>query len=381
MKPSESMKEYTSRVIDTVNQMKIYGEDISDKRIVNKTLCSLDNKFNFIVIAIKESKDVDTLSPQELFGYLQAHESKVSGRNEGSSEGTFQAKHKQKSQIFKNKKIKQMSKDKSSTNGTQNKGRFPPCGICKKTNHMETSCWNKDKTPCDICKKFGHEQKDCWSKDQQAKANVSESGIFEDHLFVAGQTSTKSNKDVWLVDSGCTNHMTNNESIFTHIDTSLKTPVRMGDGSIIEAKGKGTITIQTKKGMRYISNVLLVPNLATNFLSVPQMMQNGYNVNFEGNTCNIYDHHGKEIARIEMKNKSFPLSWTYPKESVARVEDNDSWLWHKRLGHCNFHALQTLHKKDMLRDLPLVNLEKDVCEGCQLGKMHRDSFPQDQAWS
>ncbi|XP_074288993.1 uncharacterized protein LOC141614136 [Silene latifolia] len=120
--------------------------------------------------------------------------------------------------------------------------------------------------------------------------------------------------------------MTNNESIFTHIDTSLKTPVRMGDGSIIEAKGKGTIAVQTKKGMRYISNVLLVPNLATNLLSVPQMMQNGYNVNFDGNTCNIYDHHGKEIARIEMKNKSFPLSWTYPKEIVARVEDNDSWL-------------------------------------------------------
>ncbi|XP_074306424.1 uncharacterized protein LOC141641668 [Silene latifolia] len=107
MKPSESMKDNTSRIIDTVNQMKIYGDNISDKRIVNKTLCSLDNKFNFIIVtAIEESKDVDTLVPQELFGSLQAHESKVSGRNEGSSEGAFQAKHKQKSQNFKNNKKK-----------------------------------------------------------------------------------------------------------------------------------------------------------------------------------------------------------------------------------------------------------------------------------
>lgn len=83
------MKDYTSRIIDLVNQMKIYGDDIFDKRTVNKVLYSLDSKFNFIVIAIEESKDLGKLSPQELFGSLQAHEQKISSRNEGSS---FQAK-------------------------------------------------------------------------------------------------------------------------------------------------------------------------------------------------------------------------------------------------------------------------------------------------
>lgn len=49
-----------------------------------------------------------------------------------------------------------------------------------------------------------------------------------------------------LIDSGCTNHIANNECMFIDIDTFMYTPVRMGDGSIIEAKGKGTIAVQTK---------------------------------------------------------------------------------------------------------------------------------------
>ncbi|XP_056692062.1 uncharacterized protein [Spinacia oleracea] len=200
--------------------------------------------------------------------------------------------------------------------------------------------------------------KDCWYKDQQAKANVSESGMFEDQLFVACQSSIGTNKDVWLIDSGCTNHMANNECMFIDIDTSMYTPVRMRDGSITEAKGKGTIAVQTKKGARYIKNVLFVPNLASNLLSVPKMMQNGYSINFEGNSCNIYDQQGKEIAQVQIQNKSFPLLWKNPKEEVNRMEHDDSRLWHKRLGHYNFHALELLHRKNMLRDLPLVTLQK-----------------------
>ncbi|XP_074297950.1 uncharacterized protein LOC141628752 [Silene latifolia] len=254
---------------------KVYGDDdITDKRIVKKVLCILDNKFNFIVTAIEESKDLEKLSPQELFGSLQAHE----------------------------------QKDKS--NGTEKKGRFPPCGICKKTNHMEKNCWNKGKILCDICKKFGHKPEDCWHKDQQAKAIVCENGTFEDHLFIACQASLGSNNDVWLIDSGCTNHMTNNRSMFIDIDTSMNSPVRMGDGSTIEAKGKGTIVVQTKKGTRF-QNVLFVPSLGSNLLSVPQMMQNRYSltVGYTPQQNGVSERKNKtvmEMARCMLFEKKMP---------------------------------------------------------------------------
>ena len=60
--------------MELVNQMKSYGEEISDKRIVEKLLISLPGKFVPIVAVIKETKDLSLLSVQELFGSLKTYE-------------------------------------------------------------------------------------------------------------------------------------------------------------------------------------------------------------------------------------------------------------------------------------------------------------------
>ena len=43
--------------------------------------------------------------------------------------------------------------------------------------------------------------------------------------------------------------MTGNNSIFLNIDTSIKSQVRMGNGALVNAKGKGTISVETKRGV------------------------------------------------------------------------------------------------------------------------------------
>ena len=63
--------------------------------------------------------------------------------------------------------------------------------------------------------------------------------------------------------------MSGDESIFSNLDTSKKSQVKLGNGALVEAKGKGTISIQTK----YINDVLLVPSLEHDLLSVGQMME------------------------------------------------------------------------------------------------------------
>ena len=42
---------------------------------------SLDPKFDFVIVAIEESKKVDKLTVDELMSYLQAHEQKIMKRN------------------------------------------------------------------------------------------------------------------------------------------------------------------------------------------------------------------------------------------------------------------------------------------------------------
>ena len=45
--------------------------------------------------------------------------------------------------------------------------------------------------------------------------------------------------------------------------------------------------VETKKGTRFIKDVLLVPNLKENLLGIRQMMEKDYSLHFKGDTCTI----------------------------------------------------------------------------------------------
>ncbi|KAL8089026.1 hypothetical protein AgCh_038690 [Apium graveolens] len=62
--------------------------------------------------------------------------------------------------------------------------------------------------------------------------------------------------------------------------------------------------------------------------------------------------------------------------SVSQFADKEeqSKLWHKKLSHLNFKAINTLVKKELVRDMPKLEFAQiEVCEACQKGKMKRSS--------
>ena len=62
--------------------MKQNSEDFGNTRVVEKNLRSLQPKFDYVVVTIEESKDVDSMYMEQLIGSLQAHEEGINKKNE-----------------------------------------------------------------------------------------------------------------------------------------------------------------------------------------------------------------------------------------------------------------------------------------------------------
>jgi len=60
--------------------------------------------------------------------------------------------------------------------------------------------------------------------------------------------------------------MTNDHKLFKELDTTVGSKVKIGNGDFISVKGKGTVSIESLFGMKYISDVLFVPDIDQNFL-------------------------------------------------------------------------------------------------------------------
>ena len=53
------LKEFTDRLLKVVNQIRILGEDLSDKRVVEKVLISLPERFEAKISSLEESRDLN----------------------------------------------------------------------------------------------------------------------------------------------------------------------------------------------------------------------------------------------------------------------------------------------------------------------------------
>ena len=192
---------------------------------------------------------------------------------------------------------------------------------------------------------------------------------------MATQANSSTTKTAWYVDSGCTNHMAKDESLFISLHKPENTKVKLGNGKIVQATGRGTVLIQTVKGPKLIHDVLLIPVLDQNLLSEGQLVRKGYSLSFKDCCCVIFDGNGCEIVKIKMSNNSFPLKLESVKHSALVTKHESSSLWHRRLGHFNASSLRHLKAYEMVEDLPEIIYVDEVCSSCQLGKIHRKPFP------
>ncbi|XP_016740232.1 uncharacterized protein [Gossypium hirsutum] len=279
MKESESVKEYSDRFLSIANKVRLLGSELSDSRIVEKLLVTVPEKFEATITTLENTKDLSEISLAELLNALQAQEQRRSMRQKRVVEGALPAKHQDNNRYKKKKNLKNhpANGENSFSNYQKGKGRdskktYPPYQHCGK--------------------------KEAQVADQEE----------EDRLFVVTCFSSRESSESWLIDSGCTNHMTYDKELFEELRTTEVKRVKIGNGEHLTVKGKGTIAIISYEGTKTITDVLFVPEIDQNLLSVGKLLEKGYKVLFENKRCLIRDADGKDLFKVEMKGKSFALN-------------------------------------------------------------------------
>ena len=77
MNDEEDIASYMLRINEIIDSIQGLGEKIDDKVIVKKILRSLSSKFDTKVSTIKEEKDMNTLTLDEMHGTLISYEMKI----------------------------------------------------------------------------------------------------------------------------------------------------------------------------------------------------------------------------------------------------------------------------------------------------------------
>lgn len=357
MKIGETVACYFGRVMETTNDMKNCGENIDDVKIVEKILRSLTENFNFVVCSIEESKDIDSLTVDELQASLQIHESKVTEK-------------KSEEQVLK------VENEPRGARGRGNwRGRSSYRGRGRGRSYV-----NKSAIDCFNCGKLGHYSFECTEK-----ANYAEFDEEEELLLMAHADMSKTEgKRVWFLDSGCSNHMTGEKSWFTELKEDFKHSVRLGNNSRLAVEGKGNIRIEVEGITQVITDVYYIPNLTSNLLSIGQLQEKKLKFIIENGSCRIYHRQRGLIVETKMTMNRMFLIYAKGKsvsEKCLKVEEEDlASLWHRRLGHLNNMSIQTMQKKQLVKGLPDMKNEEKVCTVCNVGKQQRGKFPKKSKW-
>ena len=191
MKDSETIKEYSDKLLGIVNKVRLLGTLFSDCRIVEKILVTVPERYEASITTLENTKDLSKITLAELINALQSQEQRRLMRQDQVPEGALQAKYSgsDKKKFFKKNQASNSSK--TTVNQFQNRGKFlkrnfPPCQHCNKLGHPLFKCWKRPDAKCSKCHQMGHEAIICRTRFQKQDEDAQvASQDDEDQMFVA----------------------------------------------------------------------------------------------------------------------------------------------------------------------------------------------------
>lgn len=367
MSKNEDVSTHVSKLQNITHRIKSLGIEITNQMLISKILVTLPDNFKSFVTAW-ESTSEDNKTVENLISRLLLEEMRNREEEEKGNTVAFKSAE-LKCNICK--EIGHLAHTCKRKKG-KSSGREKRCFNCNKSGHFAKDCRKTSGTKeknlfCKICKKNNHAEKDCYFRDRESKYNRNATEKVSFLTQVSARTS-------WVVDSGTTSHMVNSKE---HLCNARKINSRIGI-----AKTSETMTVKEIGSMFLekctLNEVMYVPDLTVNLLSVNAITENEGEIKFTKNNV-VIKHKNKEVLRGDkQENGLYEIALSLSEENKSLITRKTSRIenWHKILGHLSHDRMKQLIGISEGMDITPGDLKKKekLCDTCMKAKQSRLPF-------
>lgn len=305
------IEQHVNKLNELFQKLLAHGDEIRPEFLMSATLLgSLPSSYDSLITAL-EARREDELTSSFVRSKIVDEYRRRKERNDSGGDST----------------ALKVSTNKNGQNNNNN--RLKTCVFCKKKGHIRSEC-----------RKFTK-----WLEEKRGKSEANmvdhESKSNGEILFMVGKV------DGWILDSGATCHISCRKDNFVSLNDNHREKVSVANGNEVMSSGRGNVKIDfvnddgtsTKVTM---CDVLFVPDIGGNLISVKRLTEKGFKINFMNNKCEIRTEQNKQIAVGNIKDNLYKMS---VKESINFVKNDYKKCihdWHRILGHPDIEADQVI---------------------------------------